>query len=94
MSSSRDYTYNQPSPICYYVNLNTYTKGKFGNTNFQPPLTQPIVKTKVSFDMSNYNSLSDPSRTCSHNTNNFISYPLLGSAYQKPICNICSINDC
>jgi len=92
---SYTYEYNTKPNLCYYVNLNTYTKGKFGNTNFNPPLTDPIVKTNVSYQMNNYNSLGgNYPQNCSHNTKNFVSYPYLGSAYKKPICEICSVSDC
>ena len=82
------YTRNSPS-ICYYVNLNTYTKGKFGYTDFNPPLTDPIIKNKVSYDMNNYNSLTN-----SDKSSNEFNYALFNSAYHKPICEICAVNDC
>jgi len=87
------YEHSKPS-ICYYVNLNTYTKGKFGNTNFTPPLTDPIVKEKISYKMSNYESLTSPLSKCSHNTKTPDTYSYFGYAYQKPDCEICSISDC
>ena len=49
------YEQNKPS-ISYYVNLATYTTGYFGNTNFNPPLSDPIPKTIVSYTMNNYDS--------------------------------------
>ena len=75
--------------ICYYVNLNTYTKGKFGYTDFKVPLSDPIIKTKVSYDMNNYNSLSNADKSLKE-----FNYALFDSAYNKPICEICSVNDC
>jgi len=80
--------------ICYYVNLNTYTKGKFGNTNFKPPLSDPIVKTTVSYTMNNYESLTKPASKCSHNIRNYDTYAYFGDAYQKPDCQMCSKSDC
>lgn len=93
MQSNSEYVYNRPS-ICYYVNLNTYTKGKFGNTNFTPPLSDPIEKRKVIFTMANYDSLIKPEDSCSHNTSNYISYAYFGGAYNKPVCQLCSTTDC
>jgi len=80
------YATNSPS-FCYYVNLNTYTKGKFGYTDFKPPLSDPIIKTKVSYNMNNYNSLTNADKS-------EFNYSLFASAYHKPICEICSVNDC
>ena len=86
-----EYVSNKPS-ICYYVNLNRYTKGKFGNTDFAPPLSDPIEKRKVTFTMANYGSMTD--KPCSHNTYNYISYACLGNAYNKANCEACSLSDC
>lgn len=88
-----EYIYNKPS-ICYYVNLNTYTKGKFGYTDFTPPLSEPIEKRKVLFTMSNYDSLLKPKQNCPHNTSEYVNYAYLGYAYNKPVCELCSTSDC
>lgn len=41
-----EYVFNKPS-LCYYVNLNRYTKGKFGNTDFAPPLSDQLKNVKL-----------------------------------------------
>lgn len=87
------YESNKPN-ITYYVNLNTYTKGKFGNTDFAPPLTDPIKKEKISYIMNDYSSLTLPFSKCSHNTKNFDTYAYFMDAYQKPNCQICSKSNC
>lgn len=87
------YVYNKPS-ICYYVNLATYTKGLFGNINFNPPLTDPVPKTIVSYKMNNYESLTLPVEKCSHNTYSYTTFATFNDAYQKPDCTICSPSNC
>ena len=82
-----EYVYNKPS-ICYYVNLNRYTKGKFGNTDFAPPLSDPIEKRKVVFAMPNYDSMYKPDVPTDNN------YSLFNNAYNKPNCKVCSLSDC
>lgn len=87
---SYTYEYNTKPNLCYYVNLNTYTKGKFGNTDFNPPLSDPIKKDIVSFQMSNYNSL----RSKSVPINPIDNYQSFGNSYNDPICELCSKSDC
>ena len=88
------YQKNNSASVCYYVNLNTYTKGKFGNTNFNPPLSEPILKDTVSYTMNNYESLGGHPQMSSMNTNNYRSYPYFQVAYNKPDCNLCTKSDC
>ena len=80
------------STMTYYVNLKTYGKDSFGYTDFTPPLSDSL--TQISYDMPNYNSIYDPVRICSSNVHNYISYSTLQSAYRKPNCQNCSVNDC
>ena len=87
------YEQNKPS-LCYYVNLATYTKGYFGNTNFNPPLSDPVPKTIVSYTMNNYNSLTLPTEKCSQDIKMYQMYAKMADAYQKPDCSICSPSDC
>ena len=71
---------NKPN-ITYYVTLDSYTKDRFGNTNFNPPLSQPIEKT-ITYEMNNYNSLSkNTSQT---------GYTEFKNAYNPPTYEICS----
>ena len=88
-----EYLQNKPS-ICYYVPLQQYTQGKFGNTDFNPPLSQPIEKRKVTYIMPTYDTITKPRDQCSHNTSNDITYSYFGYAYNKPDCSVCSKNDC
>jgi hypothetical protein len=87
------YEQNKPS-LCYYVNLATYTNGYFGNTNFNPPLSDPVPKTIVSYTMNNYNSLTLPVEKCSQDVRIYQTYAKMASAYNKPDCTICSPSDC
>jgi hypothetical protein len=87
------YEQNKPS-ISYYVNLATYTTGYFGNTNFNPPLSDPIPKTIVSYTMNNYNSLTLPVEKTSQDVRTYITYAKMASAYQKPDCSVCSPSNC
>jgi len=94
------YQYNTYNGPCYYVNLNTYTKGKFGNTNFTPPLCEPLKKDVVSYVMPNYMSMSHPAKEVifdqKFNTEEqpaFNSYPIMKDAYNAPDCSVCS-NTC
>ena len=82
------YEYNIKPNVCYYVNLNTYTKGKFGNTDFNPPLSDPIQKNIISYQLSDYDSL----RSVQTNPND--NYQYLGNAYKDPNCDLCSKKDC
>ena len=86
------YVYNTRPNLCYYVNLNTYTKGKFGNTDFNPPLSDPIEKNIISYNLSDYNSLSGLKRVLDVNPND--SYQYFGNAYREPNCELCSLKDC
>lgn len=87
------YEQNKPS-ISYYVNLATYTTGYFGNTNFNPPLSEPIPKTIVSYTMNNYNSLTLPVEKSSQDVHTYITYAKMANAYNKPDCSVCSPSNC
>ena len=80
-------SYNQNKYNSDYVNLNTYTKGRFGNVNFSPPLSDPIQKDIISYKMNNYNSLSGPKQS-------EVGYTKFKDSYQPPNCEVCSIYDC
>ena len=84
------YTYNNFKDTTFYVNLNTYTKGKFGNTNFNPPLSDPIEKNVISYQLSDYDSLIKKDRTINPNDN----YACFLNAYHDPICDVCSKKSC
>jgi hypothetical protein len=82
------YTYNNKKNVTYYVNLNNYTKGRFGNTNFIPFLSDPIEQNVISYNLDDYDSLIKKDKTVNKNDN----YACFTNAYQKPICEICSKN--
>jgi hypothetical protein len=79
------YEANTKSHITFYVTLNNYTKDQFGNTNFNPclsePVSTPIVKP-IEYGMMNYNSLSKKTSDSG--------YTEFKSAYNPPNCEICS----
>lgn len=96
------YKYNTPSNTpCYYVDLNTYTKGKFGKTDFTPPLCQPIVNMTISYKMPNYASLYHPMTPfASEEKYKYLekpllcSYPYMNTAYNLSDCSVCSPSNC